>query len=114
MLPLLYDDGYCDNGGSECVDTLTVDVDHALTEGLDDEFTTPPDYTYSFMVVNDAATSTNVTVLLTGVTAGAALGIGDWGQGHTIHWNSAGCYAGPDIWDENTTRILLNIADFAR
>ena len=51
---------------------------------------------------------------MTGAIGGAGLGVGDWGEGHTIHWNWAGCYDGPDIWDDNTTRILLNIADFAR
>jgi hypothetical protein len=114
VLPLSYDDDYCDDGDGACIDTLTVDMDHALTEGLPASFETPPDYTYSFMVVNTAATSTNVMNVLTGSIAGAALGVADWGEGHAIHWNWAGCYEGEDIWDDNTTRILLNIADFAR
>ena len=114
VLPLSYDGDYCDSVDGSCIDTITVDVDHALTQGVAATFTTPPDYTYSFMVVNAAATSTNVMNLMTGDAGGAVLGIGDWGNGHSIHWNWAGCYGGPDIWDVNTTRILLNIADFAR
>jgi|GEM_PF-3298809 len=114
VLPLAYNGDYCDDGESACIDTVTVDVDHALTRGVAATFTTPPDYTYSFMIVNDAATSTNVMNLMTGVTGGAMLGVGDLGEGHTIHWNNAGCYEGPDIWNDATTRILLNIADFAR
>jgi len=97
MLPLAYDDDYCDDGAGNCVDTITVDVDHALTQGLEATFMTPPDYTYSFMILNASATSTNVMTLMTGAMGGAALGIGDWGSGHSIHWNWAGCYAGPDI-----------------
>jgi hypothetical protein len=114
VLPLSYDGDYCDDGESACIDTLTVDVVHALTEGLPDTFTTPPDYTYSFLVLHDEATSTNVMNLISGVTGGAMLGVGDWGEGHTIHWNNAGCYDGPDIWDDNTLQILQNIVDFAR
>lgn len=114
LLPLAYDGDYCDYGAGACVDTLSVDVAHALTAGLPATFTTPPDYIYSFCVENTAATSSNVTVLLTGVNAGAALGIADHGQGHIVHWNMAGVYDGTDIWDANTTRILLNIADFAK
>ena len=113
-LALAYNDDYCDDGASACIDTITVDVGHPLTQGLDAIFTTPPDYTYSFMILNDAATSENATNLMTGTIGGAVLGIGEWGSGHTIHWNWAGCYAGADIWDANTTRILMNIADFAR
>jgi len=114
VMPLAYDGDYCDDGDSACIDTITVDIAHALTAGLPDTFTTPPDYTYSFMILNTMATSTNVMNVMTGTTGGAALGVGDWGSGHSIHWNWAGAYEGDDIWDENTTRILLNIADFAR
>lgn len=114
ILPLVYDGEYCDDGGGDCIDTLTVTTAHDLTDGLPAEFTTPPDYTYSFLILNETATSTNVMNLIEGATGGAMLGIADWGEGHSIHWNNAGVYDGEDIWDDNTTRILLNIADFAR
>jgi len=113
-LALAYNDDYCDDGDGECIDTITVDVDHPLTQGLDATFTTPPDYTYSFMTLNEAATSENAMNLLTGVNAGAVLGIGEWGSGYTIHWNWSGCYGGTDIWNTNTTQIMMNIVDFAR
>ncbi|MBE0567192.1 MAG: hypothetical protein IH621_14625 [Krumholzibacteria bacterium] len=113
-LPLAYDGDYCDDGAGACIDTLAVAASHAITAGLPASFPTPPDYTYSFCVENTTSTSSNVTVLLTGQTAGAALGIADHGQGHLVHWNMAGVYDGEDIWDANTTRILRNIASFAR
>jgi hypothetical protein len=114
MLPLTYNDDYCDDGDTACVDTITVDVSHALTKGLPATFLTPPDYTYSFMTVTTTSNTANIMSVMSGAIGGAALGVGDWGEGHTIHWNWAGVYAGDDIWDANTTMILLNIADFAR
>lgn len=114
VLLLVYDGDYCDNGSGACIDTLSVAVDHPLTDGLAATFTTPADYTYSFLVVNETATASNIMNLISGQTGGAMLGVADWGEGHSIHWNSGGCYGGPDIWNDATTRILLNIADFAR
>ena len=43
----------------------------------------------------------------------SALGVGDLGLGHTIHWSMAGVYDGTDIWSTETERILTNIAAFA-
>lgn len=113
-LPLAYGDDYCDEGGGACTDTVTVVADHPITAGLPATFTTPPDWTYSSCVVNAGATSTDVTVLLSGQESGPALAIGTYGSGHVLHWNMGGAYAGPDLWDANTSRILTNLAAYAR
>jgi hypothetical protein len=112
--PLAYTDDYCDDGEGACIDTLSVDVVHELTNGLPNTFTTPDDYTYSFLILNEDATSTNAQVLISGVIGGAMLGVADLGQGHCIHWNNGGVYDGEDIWDANTLMILENIVDFAK
>jgi len=113
ILPLAYNDDYCDDGEGVCPETYTKLVDHPITEGLPESFLTPPDWTYSFQAVNDSSLATNIQVLFEGSTSGSALGIGDLGLGHTIHWSMAGVYDGTDIWSTETTRILTNIADFA-
>ncbi len=113
-LPLAYDGGYCDTGGGDCIDTLTVDVRNTITEGLPATFATPPDYTYSYCKVNAASTSSGIQVLLTGQDSGPALAVGAYGSGHILHWNMAGAYEGPDIWDANTSRILTNLALYSR
>lgn len=113
LLPLAYDDDYCDNGAGECVETYTKLVDHAVTEGLPATFSTPGDWVYSFQVVNATSVASNIQVLFEGSISGAALGIGDFGTGHVLHWSMGGEYEGSDIWSTETSRILTNIADFS-
>ncbi len=112
LLPLAYNDDYCDSGGS-CAETYTKKVDHPITEGLPANFVTPVDWTYSYQVVNTTSVASNIQVLFEGATSGAALGIGDFGAGHSIHWSMAGIYGGSDLWASGTERILTNIAAFA-
>ncbi len=113
ILPLTYNDDYCDAGAGVCPETYTKMVDHPITEGLPASFLTPPDWTYSFQAVNSSSLATNIKVLFEGSNSGSAIGVGDFGLGHTIHWSMAGVYGGTDIWSTETTRILTNIAAFA-
>ena len=113
ILPLAYNEDYCDDGDGVCPETYTRMVDHPITEGLPLTFVTPLDWTYSFQAVNDSSLATNIQVLFEGSTSGSALGVGDFGLGHTIHWSMAGIYGGTDIWSTETERILTNIAAFA-
>lgn len=113
LLPLAYNDDYCDSGAGECVETYTKLVDHAITEGLPATFSTPDDWVYSFQVVNSTSVASNIQVLFEGSISGAALGIGEFGTGHVLHWSMGGEYDGSDIWSTETSRILTNIADFA-
>ena len=113
ILPLAYNDNYCDYGEGDCSETYTKLVEHPITEGLPETFMTPLDWTYSYQAVNDSSLATNITVLFRGSTSGSALAIGDLGEGHTIHWSMAGVYGGTDIWSTETERILTNIAAFA-
>jgi hypothetical protein len=113
FLPLKYNDAYCDDSDGTCTETYTKNGSHAITAGLPATFVTPTNSTYSLTVVNPTSSSTNIEVLFTGANSGAALGIGQLGTGHTIHWNMGGVYGGTEIWDTNTKRILTNIAEFA-
>ncbi len=113
ILPLTYNDDYCDESDGVCPETYTKRVDHPITEGLPATFLTPSDWTYSFQAVNSSSLANNIQVLFEGSTSGSALGVGDFGLGHTIHWSMAGAYGGTDIWSTETTRILTNIAAFA-
>lgn len=113
ILPLAYNDDYCDDGGGECPETYTKMVDHPITEGLPATFLTPADWTYSFLAANDSTLATDIQVLFQGSNSGNAMGIGRLGLGYTIHWSMAGIYDGTDIWSTETVRILTNIAAFA-
>jgi hypothetical protein len=113
LLPLAYNDAYCDDGDGACPETYTKLVEHPITEGLPATFLTPDDWTYSYQAVNDSSVAGNIQVLFEGSTSGSALGIGDFGQGHSIHWSMAGIYGGEDIWSTETSRVLTNIAAFA-
>jgi hypothetical protein len=111
-LPLAYDGTFCDSSG--CAETYTRGAIHPITEGVAASFLTPSEWNYSYTVVNATSTSSNITVLYVGSTSGPALAIGDYGSGHILHWNMAGEYVGPDIWDANTAGILTNIASYAQ
>ncbi|MCP4572258.1 MAG: hypothetical protein GY838_07880 [bacterium] len=113
ILPLTYDGDYCDDGGGVCPETYTRMIDHPITEGLPATFVTPNDWTYSFLAVHDASLATGIQVLFEGSNSGAALGIGTYGSGSTVHWSMAGEYDGDAIWSAETERILTNIAAFA-
>lgn len=113
ILPLTYNDDYCDDGGGVCPETYTRMVDHPVTAGLPATFVTPDDWTYSFLAVNPTSLATDIQVLFEGSNSGAALGVGTFGSGHTLNWSMAGEYDGSDIWSAETERIVENIAAFA-
>jgi hypothetical protein len=113
-LPLAYQNDYCDQGDGDCNETYTRDANHTITNGVPDSFETPADWSLSFMAVNATSTSTNITVLFTGSIGGPALAVATRGSGRLVQWNMGTEYAGDEIWDANTSKILTNIAQYSR
>jgi len=113
-LPLVSQNGYCDNGGGQCIETYTPAAVHPVIAGIPTSFATPTDWTYSELMMNVATTSSNPRALFNGSGSGVALAVADRGAGHIFQWNMGGVYGGDDIWDANTEQILVNIAEFSR
>lgn len=107
VIPVYYDDFW--RNGAE---TYYRQINHALTAGLPDTFLVPDDWSYSGTKV-DSAPAKQAQLLIEGSQSGAALVIGKYGSGTTIHWNMGGHYNGTDIWSTEVRRLLINIADFA-
>ena len=109
ILPSMYNGGY--EYGTE---TYTKMTDHTITEGLPASFSiSNDDWAYSFTTVYANSQSTNLTVLFSGDKSGAALSIGTFNQGKSIHWNMAGAYYSNTIWTPEVKMILINIAKYS-
>jgi len=109
ILPSMFNGAY--DYGTE---TYTKEVNHPITEGLPASFNiSNEDWSYSFTALYNNSLSGNLTVLFSGDKSGAALTIGTFNLGKSIHWNMAGAYNSNTIWTSEVKRILINIAKYS-
>jgi hypothetical protein len=108
ILPITYGGWW--STGSEYYYKMT---DHPISEALPDTFLVPANWSYSNVVV-DMAPEKSAQVIFQGSQSGAAIVVGDHGEGKTIHWNMGGHYAGSNIWDEDVKTLFSNCVSFGR
>jgi hypothetical protein len=101
ILPVTYGGSY--SSGSE---TYAVMVDHPVTAGLPETFTTSESMEYSELSPRDGAVQ-----LVRGSDSGHAVVTWTVG-GRVVSWNMAGEYGGEDIWSDEMDRLLMNAVDF--
>ena len=101
ILPVTYAGAYA--SGSE---TYTVMEDHPVTRGLPATFDTGDDSQYSVVGPRSGATQ-----LIRGDRSGYA--VVTWRKGgRVVSWNMGGEYGGPDVWNADMNRLLVNAAGY--
>lgn len=101
ILPVSYGGGYA--SGSE---TYTVMEDHQVTKGLPANFDTGDDSQYS--VVSPRA---GAKQLIRGDRSGHA--VVTWRKGgRVVSWNMGGEYGGPNVWNADMNKLLVNAAGY--
>jgi hypothetical protein len=95
-------------GGSYAAgsETYTVMEDHVVTAGLPSSFDTGAESQYSVV-----APKFGTEQLIRGSRSGAA--VVTWRKGgRVVSWNMAGEYQGPDVWNADMDRLLVNATGY--
>lgn len=101
VLPVSYAGSYASGG-----EAYTVMLDHPVTEGLPDTFTTGSDSQYSSVAPKSGAAQ-----LVRGSRSGHA--VVTWTRGgRVVAWNMAGEYGGSNVWNGNMDQLLVNATKF--
>jgi len=88
-------------------DDYTRALDHPVSAGLPDVFTTPEDWSaVQLAAVSDSTKAPEV--IFHSTIAGDAVVVGRYGAGRTLCWGMAGEYHGTKIWDANVDKLLVN------
>ncbi len=62
----------------------------------------------------DITAEKNAQLIFQGSQSGAAIVVGDFEEGKTIHWNMGCHFGGIHIWTEEIKQFFINIVIYAR